>query len=1219
MLIRTLTRRVLPGAAIFAVLGGALVAQDRLASDTIDAQPAIVTDHDLTVRSTDVVEERRSEPEAESASTDADHVAELNRGHVVSELAKTSTKPFSLLGVTWASGLGDEPGQTLVEVRTRQVDGHWTGWQELHIEPGETGRPGTEPLWVGDSDGVAVRVLSESREDVKDLRLSTIQPGAQPEVTPVAATVGQPTIIMRSQWGAAKAGTCDSPIYGEQMLGAVIHHTAGSNSYTKAQAAGLVQGVQSYHMKSRGWCDIGYNFLVDKYGQIFEGRGGGIDKMVRAAHSGNGPVNQEAIGVSMMGTFSSTEPSDAMKKSVADLVAWRFSLAGVPAKGTYKLGGLTLNRISGHRNVVSTECPGAKAYAWLSAKGGLRDAVEQRLVPAPTGVKASATGDSSVTVSWTAVPDAARYGVKLSTDPRMWSPIVKMTSGTSIDVTGLKSGTTYYVQVSVLDEQDQGISAWSTQAKVTTPAPTPTGVKASATSSTALRVSWTAVPDAAKYAVKVSADPRMWSPIVKMTSGTSLDVTGLKPDTTYYAQVVVLDSQDNGVSAWSDKVTAKTPVSGGTGATPPAPSGVTATATGSSSVKVSWTAVPDAARYGVKLSTDPRMWSPIVKMTSGTSIDIANLKPETTYYVQVAVLDAQDRGISPWSEKVTVETPVSGSADAPVPAPSGVTAAATGTSSVKVSWTAVPDAARYGVKLSTDPRMWSPIVKTTAGTSLDVSGLTSGTTYYVQVSVLDAEDKGIGPWSDKVTVMTPAEAPSGVTAAATGSSSVKVAWTAEPRAARYGVKLSKDPRMWSPVVETTSASSLAVSGLSASSTYYVQVAVLDADDRGIGPWSDQVTVKTAAGSSAKNSVTVPSSRSITVKGHGYGHGIGMSQYGAEGGARAGKSYDEILAKYYPGTKLSDKSGSIRVLITADTTASVVIEAGSGITFHQGSKEITLPTTISGKTVERWTIDPWSSDKKKSVLRYRVAGTYYTYQSMTWTGDAQFEAGQIRLVLPSGKVQVYRTAVRSAVPKTGSTDRNTVNVLSLENYTRGVVAREMPSSWHAEALKAQSVAARTYGAQAMRGTGYYDICDTTSCQVYGGVDAERSTTDAAITATKGKILTYDGSPALAQFSSSSGGYTNQGSKPYLKPVSDSWDGWSGNANHSWSISVKASTIEKKYTSIGTLKSLSITQRNGHGDMGGRVTSIKLVGSKASKTISGVDARWAFGLRSDWFGF
>ena len=107
------------------------------------------------------------------------------------------------------------------------------------------------------------------------------------------------------------------PIYGPTTKGAVIHHTAGSNSYSKADSASIVRATQAYHMNSRNWCDIGYNFLVDKYGQIFEGRAGGIDKPVRAAHSGNGPVNEQTMGVSLMGTFSSTAPTSAMKSATA--------------------------------------------------------------------------------------------------------------------------------------------------------------------------------------------------------------------------------------------------------------------------------------------------------------------------------------------------------------------------------------------------------------------------------------------------------------------------------------------------------------------------------------------------------------------------------------------------------------------------------------------------------------------------------------------------------------------------------------------------------------------------------------------------------------------------------------------------------------------------------------------------------------------------------------
>ena len=192
-------------------------------------------------------------------------------------------------------------------------------------------------------------------------------------------------------------------------------------------------------------------------------------------------------------------------------------------------------------------------------------------------------------------------------------------------------------------------------------------------------------------------------------------------------------------------------------------------------------------------------------------------------------------------------------------------------------------------------------------------------------------------------------------------------------------------------------------------------------------------------------------------------------------------------------------------------------------------------------------------------------------------------------------------------------------MSIDDYVRGVIAAEMPASWHAEALQSQAVAARTYGVRSINGSKHYDICSTTACQVYGGASRETSTTDAAVRATAGQILTYQGSPAFTQFSSSSGGYSAVGSQPYLKAVADPYDGWSGNANHAWKVSVKASKIQRANPSIGTLKKMTITKRNGYGAYGGRVESVTLYGSSKTVTISGNEARWDFGLKSNWFTF
>src|SRR5699024_8436690 len=218
---------------------------------------------------------------------------------------------------------------------------------------------------------------------------------------------------------------------------------------------------------------------------------------------------------------------------------------------------------------------------------------------------------------------------------------------------------------------------------------------------------------------------------------------------------------------------------------------------------------------------------------------------------------------------------------------------------------------------------------------------------------------------------------------------------------------------------------------------------------------------------------------------------------------------------------------------------------------------------------------------------------------------------------NGSTDVSRGTRRSAHPR--PTTRTTINVLSLPAYTKPVAAREGAASWHAAALRAETVAARTYAVQEMRPGRYYDICDTTACQVYGGVSAETSATNNAVTKTKGDILTYNGEPAFTQFSSSSGGFTAKGSKPYLKAVKDPWDNWSGNANHHWTKSVKRSTIQSKYPGIGKLKSMTISKRNGHGAQGGRVLKMKLTGGKGSRTIDGNEARSAFGLKSNWFCF
>jgi hypothetical protein len=323
---------------------------------------------------------------------------------LVAGLAERRTHGFAMLGVTWDRASGRDVS---VQVRTHDGAG-WSRWTALDVDPDNDAsgtRSGTEPLWVKDADGVATRVLATggAPQGVKVVLVDAgtdpagaRQPGAG---TALASTDGSPTytampaMFTRAQWGAKPNKTCDSPRYGDHTLGVVFHHTAGSNSYARSDSKAIVRSTQAYHMNGRGWCDIGYNFLVDKYGQIFEGRSGGVLQQVRGAHAGNYTVNTYDMGVSMMGNLDRVRPSAAMKAAAVKLIGWRLGTNFLPAKGTYTIAGHKLNRIAGHRDVynsgirpgTATACPGRFGIAWM--RTGLRDRVAAYIADYASAIK----------------------------------------------------------------------------------------------------------------------------------------------------------------------------------------------------------------------------------------------------------------------------------------------------------------------------------------------------------------------------------------------------------------------------------------------------------------------------------------------------------------------------------------------------------------------------------------------------------------------------------------------------------------------------------------------------------------------------------------------------------------------------------------------------------------------------------------------------------------
>jgi SpoIID/LytB domain protein len=251
---------------------------------------------------------------------------------------------------------------------------------------------------------------------------------------------------------------------------------------------------------------------------------------------------------------------------------------------------------------------------------------------------------------------------------------------------------------------------------------------------------------------------------------------------------------------------------------------------------------------------------------------------------------------------------------------------------------------------------------------------------------------------------------------------------------------------------------------------------------------------------------------------------------------------------------------------------------------------------------------------------RVA--YFDKRWRRWAGLAGEGAfvvpgGAVSLVTPSGTRQ-YRGRLAAWTPPAGGRARDTLNVVRLEDYLKGVVPLEMPALWSKHAVRAQAVAARTYAAYE-RAHRSGPLCDTWSCQVYGGFSAEHPASNAAVDATRRLALLYDGEPAFTQFASSSGGWTSAGSVPYLAAIEDPYDDWAGNPVHDWSVRLEDTRFEQVWPGIGNLRRITVTGRDGNGDWGGRVRSLTLVGDNGRVVVSGDTLRASLGLRSAWVTF
>jgi stage II sporulation protein D len=340
---------------------------------------------------------------------------------------------------------------------------------------------------------------------------------------------------------------------------------------------------------------------------------------------------------------------------------------------------------------------------------------------------------------------------------------------------------------------------------------------------------------------------------------------------------------------------------------------------------------------------------------------------------------------------------------------------------------------------------------------------------------------------------------------------------------------------------------------------------------------------------------------LYVSGGGYGHGIGMSQYGAYGYALQGWTYQQILAHYYTGTALgkTNPTQTVRVLLGSGSAAF------AGAT-HVGNKSLNPSLTYDVVPLANGSLKIVNQSSGKAVGTFSAPLTAVGPGPLSLAGLGAYR-GSLEF-RPNGSGGVY-----------------TVNVVGLDDYVQGVVAAEMPSTWSAQALDAQAVAARTYAITTDVSGGFYNLYPDTRSQMYRGVAAETAATDAAVAATSGQIVTYNGAPAVTYFFASSGGYTENVEDawpgatpdPWLRGVPDPYDGAGGDPYHHWTRQMSLATATKDLGKLvkGKLVGIKVTA---HG-ASPRIMTANVIGTRGTVSVTGSELEGAFGLLSTWAAF
>jgi hypothetical protein len=357
---------------------------------------------------------------------------------------------LAVVGVTW-------PGKAVTandqfQIRTLTAS-RWSQWQTLDVDDshGPDGAEateatrGTSPYVVTGASKFEVRALTTDPTAPAEAAVQVVDPGtsladnvqqAPASLGEAAAATAKPTIYTRQAWGAEALRKGVTPTYGEVRMG-FVHHTDSTNTYTAVQVPAMIRGIYAYHVQTLGWSDIGYNFLIDRFGRTWEGRSGGMDKAVVGAQTLN--YNSVSTGVSAIGNFENTGVPQVVTDAYKRIFAWKFSLTGIPATGTVpsprppSSPGSTatyFQRISGHRDGFQTSCPGKNLYAKLpeiragavaligaQPRSSLKRDVDRNGAPDAFSYSASADGllTGGVSLLASAAREPVRRGVVVDT------------------------------------------------------------------------------------------------------------------------------------------------------------------------------------------------------------------------------------------------------------------------------------------------------------------------------------------------------------------------------------------------------------------------------------------------------------------------------------------------------------------------------------------------------------------------------------------------------------------------------------------------------------------------------------------------------------------------------------------------------------------------------------------------------------------------------------